>query len=70
MPFFVQNVAQFDYSNPVGLRSLIESFPNCTSIVDIPKFDGNLFSMVVKYHLITRANLVGRTWGHLKKNNR
>ena len=30
-------------------------------IVDIPKFDGNVFSMVVKYHVITRANLVGRT---------
>ncbi len=30
-------------------------------IVDIPKFDGNLFSMVVKYHVITHANLVGRT---------
>ncbi len=30
-------------------------------IVDIPKFDGTLFSMVVKYHVITRANLVGRT---------
>ncbi len=32
-----------------------------TNIVDIPKFDGNLFSMVVKYHVITHANLVGRT---------
>ncbi len=29
--------------------------------MDIPKFDGTLFLMVVKYHVITRANLVGRT---------
>ena len=34
---------------------------NDKSIVDIPKFDGNLLSMVLKYHVITRANLVGRT---------
>ncbi len=29
--------------------------------MDIPKFDDTLFSMVVKYHVITCANLVGRT---------
>ena len=31
------------------------------SIVNIPKFDGNLFSMILKYHVITCANLVGQT---------
>ena len=39
------------------------SFTRATDrcIVDIPKFNGNLFSMVVKYHVITLANLVART---------
>ncbi len=47
-----------------GLESIIwQSFPDLivNSIVDIPKFDGTLFSMVVNYHVITRANVVGRT---------
>ncbi len=47
-------------------RSMREFFMRDTClksayIVDIPKFDGNLFSMVVKYHVITRANFFGRT---------
>ena len=29
--------------------------------LDIPNLDGTLFSMVVKYHVITRSNLVGQT---------
>ncbi len=38
----------------------MDSLERKKDIVDIPKFEGNLFSMVVKYQVITRANL-GRT---------
>ncbi len=46
----------FTHAGALHWHTMIQWYTS-QSIVDIPKFDGNLFSTVVKYHVITCANL-------------